>query len=282
MKEKNNILKMFFHSPKPSPQEMALSSSNSKDIIKDHHTNLTLHPLVENPSSFAGSSIRSEKDSSIVFQEIKAKPGARQTNNFTNNLTEQKDTSNKDRSKHSANRISKEQQQQQQQEEQQLKSNTSQSNSKQKLSNYAVNEMLTNNLKKKAFIIRDSIIKEVDGYLLTNSVKHKYLVKVRPFLAAKALDMFDYVKPIQRDFDPDAYILHIGTNDLTTDKKPDEICSEILRLVKVLKTNENKIVTSTIVPRGDACNAKVEKVNSLLKEFCENNGIDLISHDNDL
>ena len=31
MKEKNNILKMFFHSPKPSPQEMALPSSNSKD-----------------------------------------------------------------------------------------------------------------------------------------------------------------------------------------------------------------------------------------------------------
>ena len=96
---------MFFHFPKPSLQEMALSSSNSKDIVKDHHTDLKLNPLVENPSSFAGSSIRFEKDSSIVFQEIKAKPGARQTNNFTNNLTEQKNTSNKDRSKHSANKI---------------------------------------------------------------------------------------------------------------------------------------------------------------------------------
>ena len=94
---------------------MALSSSNSKDIIKDRHTNLTLHPLAENPSSFAGSSIRSEKDNSIVFQEIKVKPVTRKTNNFTNNLTEQKDTSNKGRSEHSVNKISKEQQQQQQQ-----------------------------------------------------------------------------------------------------------------------------------------------------------------------
>ena len=111
MKVKNNILKMFFHSPKSSPQEMALSFSNSKDIIKDHHTNLTSHPLVENPNTFTGSSIRPEKVSSIVFQEVKAQPGARQTNNFTNNLTEQKDTSNKDRSEHSANKISKEQQQ---------------------------------------------------------------------------------------------------------------------------------------------------------------------------
>ena len=53
--------------------------------------------------------------------------------------------------------------------------------------------------------------------------------------------MFDYVKPIQRDFDPDIYILYIGTDDLTTDKKPDEICSEIFQLVKVLKTNKNKL-----------------------------------------
>ena len=41
------------------------------------------------------------------------------------------------------------------------------------------------------------------------------------------MDIFDYVKPIQEDFDRDAYILHIDTNDLTADKKPDEICSEI-------------------------------------------------------
>ena len=61
MKEKNNILKMFFHSSKLSPQEMTLSSSNSKDMIKDHHTNLTSYLSVENSSSFAGSSIRSEK-----------------------------------------------------------------------------------------------------------------------------------------------------------------------------------------------------------------------------
>ena len=76
------------------------------------------------------------------------------------------------------------------------------------------------------------------------------------------------------------YILHIGTHDLRTDKKPDEICSEISRLAKVFKTHKNKIVISTIVSRGDACNTKVEKVNSVLEEFWENNGIDLISHDN--
>ena len=177
--------------------------------------------------------------------------------------------SSKDRSEHSTSKILKEEQQQQQQLQQQR--NTSQLKPKEKPLNNVVNEMSTNNMKKTVFIIRDSMIKKVHGYLLTNSIKHKYLVKVRPFLAAKAVDMFDYVKPIQRDFDPDAYILHIGTNDLTTEKKPDEICTEISRFVKLLKLNKNKIFISTIVPRGNACNTK---------EFCENNGIDLISHDN--
>ena len=86
--------------------------------------------------------------------------------------------------------------------------------------------------------------------------------------------------PIQSDLDPEAYVIHIGTNNLGTDKTPDEIFSEILRLIKELKTDKNKIVVSTIVPMGDAYNTKAEKVNTLLNEFCENNGIDTISHDN--
>ena len=112
--------------------------------------------------------MRSEKGSSIDFQEIKTKPGTRQTNNLSNNLTKQKDTSNKDWWNHSTIKILQEQEQQQQQ------SSTSQSNSKEKPSHDAVNEMLTNNMKKKLFIIADSMIEKVDGYLLTNSLKNKY------------------------------------------------------------------------------------------------------------
>ena len=53
---------------------------------------------------------------------------------------------------------------------------------------------------------------KIDGYLLTSSINHKYLVKVRPFLAAKFVDMFDYVKPVQTDLNPEAYVTHIGTS----------------------------------------------------------------------
>ena len=70
------------------------------------------------------------------------------------------------------------------------------------------------------------MIKKNDGYLQTSSINHKYLVKVRPFLAATSVDMSEYVKPIQRDFNPEVYVTHIGTNGLTTDKTPDEIFSD--------------------------------------------------------
>ena len=57
--------------------------------------------------------------------------------------------------------------------------------------------MSTNNMKKKVFITRDSMIKKLERYLLANSIKHKYLVKVRLLLSTKAVDMIDYIKPIQ-------------------------------------------------------------------------------------
>ena len=138
---------------------------------------------------------------------------------------------------------------------------------------------MTKQRKKKVIIIGDRMIKKTDGYLLTGSINHKYLVKIRPFLAAKSVDMLDYVKPIQRDLDREAYVIHIGIKDLTTDKTPDEIFSEILRLIKELKRDKNKTVVSAIATGGDAYNTK-EKVTTLLKKFCENNGIDTISHDN--
>ena len=43
------------------------------------------------------------------------------------------------------------------------------------------------------------MIKKVDGYLLTGSLKHKYLVKTKPFSTAKTIDMYDYIKPNQRE-----------------------------------------------------------------------------------
>ena len=70
------------------------------------------------------------------------------------------------------------------------------------------------------------MIKKVDGYLLTSSLKHQYLVKTRPFSRVKTIDMYDYIKPTQRDFKPEIFILHVGTNDLPLNKSPKEISED--------------------------------------------------------
>ena len=47
---------------------------------------------------------------------------------------------------------------------------------------------ITEKSKKLSFIIGDSMIKDVDGCLLTGSLNRKYIVKIRPFSSAKTSD----------------------------------------------------------------------------------------------
>ena len=41
------------------------------------------------------------------------------------------------------------------------------------------------NQSKLAFILGDSMVEDIDGYLLTGSINRKFIVKVRPFLSAR-------------------------------------------------------------------------------------------------
>ena len=123
------------------------------------------------------------------------------------------------------------------------------------------------------------MIKDVDGYLLTGSLSRKYIVKIRPFSSAKTSDMKYYITPTKRDFDPGIYMLHVGTNDLTLNNTPEEI-TEIVNIATSLKTENNTVVISNIVPRGDSKKEKAEAVNKLLVDICKQKEIPLIDHGN--
>ena len=122
--------------------------------------------------------------------------------------------------------------------------------------------------KTSVFIVGDSMIKKVDGYLLTSSLKHKYLAKTRYFSTAKSIDMHDYIKPTQRDFKPEIFVLHVRTNDLHSNKSPKEISEDIVTLVELMKIENNKIIVSSIVCRVDSFREKVDEVNAHLGEIC--------------
>ena len=129
-----------------------------------------------------------------------------------------------------------------------ISNNNNNSNSKE---NNISSSNINSKTRKTAFIMGDSMVKKIDGYLLTSSIKHRYIVKVRPFLSAKTIDMVDYIKPTQRDFNPDVYLLHVKTNDLSSNKSPEQISLVILNLANSLKLDNNTVIVSNIVPRDD-------------------------------
>ena len=124
------------------------------------------------------------------------------------------------------------------------------------------------------------MIKKVGGHLLTSSLKHQYLVKTRPFSTAKTIDMYDYIKPTQRDFKPEIFVLQVGTNDLPLNKSPKEISEDIVTLVETMEIENNKIIVSSIVCCPDSSREKIGKVSAHLEEICAEKDIAIITHSN--
>ena len=76
-------------------------------------------------------------------------------------------------------------------------------------------------------------------------------MKVRPFLSAKTIDMIDYIKATQTDFNSDLYLLYVGTNNLSSNISPEQISLDILNLANSLKLENNTNIVSSIVPGDD-------------------------------
>ena len=78
--------------------------------------------------------------------------------------------------------------------------------------------------------------------------------------------MYDYIKPTQTDFKPEIFILHVGINDLPLNKSPEEISEDIVTLAESMKTENDKIIVSSIVCCADSFREKVGKVNAYLEQ----------------
>ena len=107
-------------------------------------------------------------------------------------------------------------------------------------------------------ILGDPIVKNVYGNIITSSVKHQKHVAARHFPGAKIADMNHYKKPTQEK-SPAEIIIHVGTNDLSSDNEPKDIANDIIQLAKSVKTDANKVAVSSILPRKDKFNSKIRR-----------------------
>ena len=96
------------------------------------------------------------------------------------------------------------------------------------MNDLSFNKTVNNKNKESLFIVGDSMIKSVNGFLITRKIGHKQLVKVRSFSCANVEGMYDYIKPTLRECDPESFIVHIGTNELNTAKTASQISRSII------------------------------------------------------
>ena len=71
-------------------------------------------------------------------------------------------------------------------------------------------------------------------------------------------------------------------NDLNSEKTSSQIANSIIELHNSLKTIDNEITVSLIVPRADNLNNKAIEVNNRLINKCNERNINFIDHKNDV
>ena len=132
--------------------------------------------------------------------------------------------------------------------------------------NIKISEVGSKN-KRTAVILGDSIIKHVEQYKIREGLNNKERVFVKHFSEATVDDMKNYIIPSKK-YENDLVILHMGTNDLKNPKSAKEIATEIVELAIDMKTEQNEIMISGIVPRRDNLNEKAIEVNRFLQSSC--------------
>ena len=103
--------------------------------------------------------------------------------------------------------------------------------------------------KETVFIFAYSMIKRLNGFLLTWKLNHKCLVKIRPFKSAKVRCMQHHVEPTVWNSDQDHIILQCGTNDMNSEKRFSQIAKEIIELA--LSVNPYKFLYTKIINNQD-------------------------------
>ena len=102
---------------------------------------------------------------------------------------------------------------------------------------------------------------------------------MKHFSGSTTEDMMIYIKPPPKR-NPDCFIILVGTNDLRSDQDSETIVSNIVEVANKSKTDTNKVLISSVVPRCDYLNGKGRQVNIFLKKFCMENDFVYENHDN--
>ena len=149
-----------------------------------------------------------------------------------------------------------------------------------KIPNSQGNKLLTDKKKSNIYILRDSMVKHIEGWKLTKKTDKNHKIYVRSFPGAKVKCMKDYAKPCTRENDPDHTYIHVGTNELNSELLPERIAKSIVDLAKNIKSEKRSVSISGVVPRNDDLNNKASEVNKELSRMCKKEKLPFLEHSN--
>ena len=90
----------------------------------------------------------------------------------------------------------------------------------------------------------------LNGWDMAKKIQTNSKVFTETCSGATVSCMEDYMKPSLRN-PPDHFILHVGTNDLSSDKSTHKIAESIINLACQLKNKKHDVSVSTIILRTD-------------------------------
>ena len=90
---------------------------------------------------------------------------------------------------------------------------------------------------------------------------------MRHFVDANVRCMKDCIRLTLRE-KPDHIVLHVGTNDLVSDRPTDLIAKSIVGVASSMKNKNHNVTVSNIVTRADHFKEKTNEVNDYLSKLC--------------
>ena len=103
---------------------------------------------------------------------------------------------------------------------------------------------------KSIFVIGDSMVKHLNGWEISKKLNANSKVFVKTFSGIKTTCINDYVKPSVRS-SRDHFILHVGTNNLSSDKSSEEIAIALTGLATSIKNKKHDVSIFNIIVRAD-------------------------------
>ena len=112
--------------------------------------------------------------------------------------------------------------------------------------NWKNNENLksSNPPRKKAPVLRTSVVKHVQGWGLNERMRSS--IPIRSISGATTKAMKYHLKGCLEDFSPDVIILHHGTKDLKSNSTSKDIATDVVNLALSLKNEKTTVYVSSL------------------------------------